>query len=69
MATVRLPVEPQTWDAFRMTALEQLSGAEAAAKTGMRLTSIYKARSNVQKMLQEEVRLLENECDAIPLSS
>jgi RNA polymerase sigma-70 factor (ECF subfamily) len=69
MATVRLRVEPQTWDAFRMTALEQLSGAEVAAKTGMRLTSIYKARSNVQKMLQEEVRLLENECDAIPLSS
>jgi RNA polymerase sigma-70 factor (ECF subfamily) len=69
MATVRLRVEPHTWDAFRMTALEQLSGAEVAAKTGMRLTSIYKARSNVQKMLQEEVRLLESECDAIPMSS
>ena len=52
-----------------MTALEQFSGADAAAKLGMRLTSVYKARSNVQKLLQEEVRLLEKECDAAHLPS
>lgn len=69
MASVRLRVEPKTWDAFRLAALEQCPGAEVAAKLGMRLTSVYKARSNVQKMLQEEVRLLEDECNAVPLSS
>lgn len=69
MMSVRLRVEPRTWDAFRLTALERCSGAEVAAKIGMRLTSVYKARSNVQKMLQEEVRLLEEECNAVPLPS
>lgn len=69
MAGVRLRVEPRTWDAFRLTALEQRPGAEVAAELGLRLTSVYKARSNVQKMLQEEVRLLEEECNAVPLPS
>ena len=61
MASVRLRVEPSTWEAFRLTALEQLSGAEAAKRLGVRLTTIYKSRSNVQKMLQEEVRFFESE--------
>lgn len=69
MAGVRLRVEPQTWDAFRMTALEHLSGAEVADRLKMRLTSVYKARSNVQKMLQAEIRSLEEECDAVRLPS
>lgn len=69
MASVRLRVEPQTWDAFRLTALEQISGAEAAARLGVKLTTIYKARSNVQKMLQEEIRLMEEECDVVALPS
>jgi RNA polymerase sigma-70 factor (ECF subfamily) len=69
MASVRLRIEPQTWEAFRLTALEQLSGAEAAAKLGMRLTSVYKARSNVQKMLQQEVHQLESDCDGVAMSS
>jgi hypothetical protein len=52
-----------------MTALEQRSGADVAAKLGMRITSVYKARSNVQRMLQEEIRLLEEECDAARVPS
>ena len=69
IASIRLRVEPQTWEAFQMTALEQCSGAEVAAKLGMRITSVYKARSNVQRMLQEEIRLLEEECDAAHVPS
>jgi RNA polymerase sigma factor (sigma-70 family) len=69
MASVRLRIEPQTWDAFRMTALESYSGSEAAERLGMRLTTVYKARSNVQKMLQEEIRMLEEECDGVSLPS
>jgi RNA polymerase sigma-70 factor (ECF subfamily) len=59
LARVRLRVRPQTWDAFRLTALVGLPGAAAAAQLGIPVTSVYKARSNVQKLLEEEVRYLE----------
>jgi RNA polymerase sigma-70 factor (ECF subfamily) len=56
---VRSRVRPQTWDAFRLTALEGVPGAEAAARLGMPVTSVYKAKSNVQKLLEAEVRELD----------
>jgi RNA polymerase sigma-70 factor (ECF subfamily) len=59
MASVQLRVQPPTWEAFRLTALEGLSGAEAAARLGQSLTTVYKSKSNVQKLLQEEVRGME----------
>ncbi|HEV3259327.1 MAG TPA: sigma-70 family RNA polymerase sigma factor [Gemmataceae bacterium] len=52
-------VEPHTWEAFRLTALEGLAGADAAARLGMKVATIYKAKSKVQKMLQEEIARLE----------
>jgi RNA polymerase sigma factor (sigma-70 family) len=59
MSRVRLRVKPHTWQAFRLSALEGLSGPEAAARLGVPLAAVYKAKSNVQKLLQEEVRRLE----------
>jgi RNA polymerase sigma-70 factor (ECF subfamily) len=59
LGRVRLRVQPQTWEAFRLTALDGLSGAETAARLGMPLTSVYKAKSNIQKLLESEVRYLE----------
>jgi RNA polymerase sigma-70 factor (ECF subfamily) len=59
MGRVRLRVQPHTWHAFRLTALEGRSGPEAAADLGLPLTTVYKAKSNVQKLLQEELRYLE----------
>ena len=56
---VRQQVEPRTWEAFRLTALEGLSGAEAAAHLGMRVDAVFKAKSNVKKLLQEQIRQLE----------
>lgn len=64
MGAIRLRVEPKTWEAFRLTALEGVPGATVAEQLGLRLTSVYKARSNVQKLLQEEIRLQEEECHA-----
>ncbi len=58
---VRQRVEPHTWDAFRLTALEGQSGAEAAARLGMKVASLFAAKSKVQKMLQQEVRQLQGE--------
>jgi RNA polymerase sigma-70 factor (ECF subfamily) len=58
-ARVRARVEPHTWDAFRLTAVEGLSGAEAAKKLGMKVVTIFKAKTRVQKMLQEEIAQLD----------
>jgi RNA polymerase sigma-70 factor (ECF subfamily) len=61
MARVRERVAPQTWEAFRLTALEGLSGAEAAAQIPMQVAQVFVARRRVQKMLQEVVAKLEYE--------
>jgi DNA-directed RNA polymerase specialized sigma24 family protein len=56
---VRPRVQPLTWEAFRLTALDGLSGAEASAHLGIAVTSVYKAKSNVLKMLEAEVQYLD----------
>jgi RNA polymerase sigma-70 factor (ECF subfamily) len=59
MMRVRLRVEPRTWDAFRLLALDGRSGAEAAAQLGMKVATVFVARSKVQRMIQEEARKLD----------
>jgi RNA polymerase sigma-70 factor (ECF subfamily) len=59
MTRVRERVAPQTWEAFRLTALEGLSGLEAATRIPMQVAQVFVARRRVQKMLQEEVSKLE----------
>jgi RNA polymerase sigma factor (sigma-70 family) len=61
MARVKARVPSQTWEAFRLTALEGASGAAAAARLRMRTAQVYLARSKVKRRLQEEVRKLEGE--------
>ena len=58
---VRLRVEPHTWGAFRLTALEGQSGADAAARLGMKVASLFAAKSKVQRMLQDEVRQIQGD--------
>jgi RNA polymerase sigma-70 factor (ECF subfamily) len=58
MTRVRVRVQPHTWEAFRLLALDGLSGAEAASRLGMKVATVFVAKSKVQKMLQEEVRRL-----------
>jgi RNA polymerase sigma-70 factor (ECF subfamily) len=58
-ARVRVRVAPVTWESFRLTALEQLPGAEAARRLGVPVANVFVARSNVQKLLREEVRRLD----------
>ena len=59
MLRVRLRVAPQTWQAFALTALEGLSGADAAARIPMQVAQVFVAKRRVQKMLREEVARLE----------
>ncbi len=59
MARVRLRVAPQTWQAFVLTALEGLSGADASQRIPMQVAQVFVAKRRVQKMLQQEVARLE----------
>jgi RNA polymerase sigma-70 factor (ECF subfamily) len=60
-ARVRLRVQADTWEVFRLTALEGVPAAEAAARLGKQLAAVFKARKRVQKLLQEEIRSLEGD--------
>ena len=60
-ARVRQRIEPHTWEAFRLTALEGQSGADAAAVLHMQVGTVFKAKSKVQQMLREEIERLERE--------
>jgi RNA polymerase sigma-70 factor (ECF subfamily) len=59
MLRVRQRLEPRTWEAFYLTAFEELSGAAAAAKLKMRVATVFQAKSKVLKMLQTEIGKLE----------
>jgi RNA polymerase sigma-70 factor (ECF subfamily) len=59
-------VPPQQWDAFRLTALEGMSGTAAAVQLGMLVATVYTAKSKVQKIVREEIRRLEGCADDTP---
>jgi RNA polymerase sigma factor (sigma-70 family) len=56
---VRLRVEAHTWEAFRLAAIEQLPGNIVAERLGMKVATVFKAKSKVQRMLREEIARLE----------
>jgi RNA polymerase sigma factor (sigma-70 family) len=60
MHRVRQRVKPATWQAFQLTVVEGLSGAAAAQKLQMPVAHVFVAKNRVQKMLQEEARILRN---------
>ncbi len=59
MVRVRLRVAPPTWEAFRLTVLENLSGAEAGKRLGMPASQVFVYKFRVQKLLQEEMNRLD----------
>lgn len=56
---VRQRVPAQQWDAFRLTALESKSGADASKALGMLVSTVYSSKSKVQKLVREELRRLD----------
>ncbi|HTU17557.1 MAG TPA: sigma-70 family RNA polymerase sigma factor [Gemmataceae bacterium] len=60
-ARVRLRVEPATWQAFQLVAVEGLSGAEVARRLERTVASVFKAKARVQTMLRDEVARLEGD--------
>jgi RNA polymerase sigma factor (sigma-70 family) len=59
MEHVQGRVEAHTWEAFRLTAIAGVSAAVAAEQLGIKVATAFKAKSKVQKMLQEEIKMLE----------
>lgn len=58
---VQSRVARQTWEAFRLTALEGMPAADVALRLGMPVVSVFKAKSNVRKMLAETVAEIESQ--------
>jgi RNA polymerase sigma-70 factor (ECF subfamily) len=58
---VRARVEERTWDAYWLTALEGLSGAQAAARLGMQVGTGYKAKIKFHMLLQDTLRQMQEE--------
>jgi RNA polymerase sigma factor (sigma-70 family) len=58
---VRKRVKPATWDAFHLTAIEEMSGVDAARKLQIPVAHVFVAKHRIQTMLQKEVRILKNE--------
>jgi RNA polymerase sigma factor (sigma-70 family) len=59
MVRVRLRVAPHNWEAFRLTALDGVPAAEVAVRLSMKIGSVYAARSNVQRLIREEMEKLD----------
>jgi RNA polymerase sigma-70 factor (ECF subfamily) len=61
MRRVEKRVKPVTWDAFRLTALDGLTGQDAAHRLQIPVAHVFVARNRVQKLLQEEVRIMKGD--------
>ena len=55
---VQLRVQPNKWEAYRLTALKNVAAADAATELGMPVSEVYVAKSRVLKLLREEVARL-----------
>lgn len=60
LARTRIRVAETTWEAFRLAALEQVEPQRVADQLGVRVSQVYLAKHRVQKLVQEEIRALEN---------
>ncbi len=56
---VRLRVQSHTWQAYQLTAEQDVSADEAARRLGLAITAVYAAKCRVLKMLQDEIAALE----------
>ena len=58
MRRVEKRVKPANWRAFQLTAIEERAGADAAQELGMTVARVFIAKHRVQRMLEEEMRVL-----------
>lgn len=60
MQVVQQRVRPQSWEAFRLLAVEGIPGPAAAAQLHMQTEAVHAARNRVQKLLSAEIRRRRN---------
>jgi RNA polymerase sigma factor (sigma-70 family) len=60
MQAVQLRVRPRSWEAFRLLAVEGLSGPAAAAQLDMNVEAVHAAKDRVQKLISAEIRRRRN---------
>jgi RNA polymerase sigma factor (sigma-70 family) len=61
MRRVQRRVKSSTWEAFRLTAVENLQGVDAAARLNMAVSHVFVHKHRVLKLLEDEVRVLQIE--------
>jgi RNA polymerase sigma-70 factor (ECF subfamily) len=59
LARVRSRVAPNTWEAFKLSTLDGQPPQSVADSLGVRVSQVYLAKHRVQKLVQEEIRILE----------
>jgi RNA polymerase sigma-70 factor (ECF subfamily) len=59
LGRARARVASNTWEAFKLSALEGVGPQVVADKLGVRVSQVYLAKHRVQKLVQEEIRILE----------
>jgi RNA polymerase sigma-70 factor (ECF subfamily) len=58
-------VEPHTWEAFHLTAIEGVAAEEVASRLGIRVATVYRARHVVQTMLREAIAAVDSAEEAL----
>ncbi|MCM2371026.1 RNA polymerase sigma factor [Aporhodopirellula aestuarii] len=65
MEILKPTIEPNTWKAFELTAIDGLAAEEAGASLGMSKGAVYVARSRVTAKLRDEVTRILAEEDVV----
>ncbi len=63
MDRIKHEFQPNTWQAFWLTAVEGVAAAEAGQQVGLSPGAVYVAKSRVLARLKTEVQALENEAE------
>ena len=61
LARIEMRVNPTTWEAFRLTSIEQQSGKDVAAALRIPVAHVYVYKQRVQDLLKEEIRKLDGD--------
>ena len=59
LARARQRVAGTTWEAFKLSALDGVVPQDVANTLGVRVSQVYLAKHRVQKLVQEEIKVLE----------
>lgn len=60
MSVVQQRVRPQSWEAFRLLAVEGIPGPAAAAQLHMQIEAVHAAKNRIQKLISTEIRRRQN---------